>query len=111
MRYGFDPNRILATPRKHSAIIRAALEIVEDIAFRRIPDPSGDNASFLSFFLPAEELTRKAHKALLENGLGGHFYWYDNHWHYVKQWAQLNKGYLPLPLKPRAYSHHYQDGL
>ena len=93
-------DRILAIQRKHNAIVRAALETVEDIAFRRIPDPSGDNASFLSFFLPTEELTRKAHKALLENGLGGHFYWYDNNWHYVKQWAHLKKAASLFPLNP-----------
>lgn len=91
---------ILATQRKNNAIIKAALSEIEGIKFRRIPDPNGDNASFLSFFLPTEDLTRKAHKALLENGLGGNFYWFDNNWHYVKKWEHLKNGTSLFPLNP-----------
>lgn len=93
-------DHILATQRKHNAIVKAALKTVEGITFRRIPDPSGDNASFLSFFLPTEDLTRKAHKALLDNGLGGNFYWYDNNWHYIKKWEHLKNATSLFPLNP-----------
>lgn len=91
---------ILATQRKNNAIIKAAISEVEGVTFRRIPDPQGDNASFLSFFLPTEEMTRKAHKTLLENGLGGNFYWFDNNWHYVKKWEHLKNGTSLFPLNP-----------
>jgi len=91
---------ILETQRKHNAIIKAALSKVEGITFRRIPDPEGDNASFLSFFLPTEDLTRKAHKELLANGLGGNFYWYDNNWHYIKKWDHLKNATSLFPLNP-----------
>lgn len=93
-------DKILATQRKHNAIIKAALEKIDGISFRKIPDPQGDNASFLSFFLPTEELTRQAHKALLANGLGGNFYWYDNNWHYIKKWEHLKKATSLYPLNP-----------
>lgn len=93
-------DRILATQREHNAIIKAALEKVEGITFRRIPDPEGDNASFLSFFLPTEDLARKAHKALLANGLGGNFYWFDNNWHYIKKWSHLKNATSLFPLNP-----------
>ncbi len=93
-------DQILATQKKHNAIIKAALEQVEGVTFRRIPDPEGDNASFLSFFLPTEDLTRKAHKALLDNGLGGNFYWYDNNWHYIKKWSHLKDATSLFPLNP-----------
>ncbi len=93
-------DQILATQKKHNAIIKSALNTVEGITFRRIPDPEGDNASFLSFFLPTEELTRTAHKALLENGLGGNFYWYDNNWHYIKKWEHLKNATSLFPLNP-----------
>ena len=43
-------DQILATQRKNNAIIKAALEPIEGVTFRRIPDPEGDNASFLSFY-------------------------------------------------------------
>lgn len=91
---------ILSTQRKNNAIIKAALSEVEGVTFRRIPDPEGDNASFLSFFLPTEELTRAAHKALLANGLGGNFYWYDNNWHYIKKWDHLKNATSLFPLNP-----------
>ncbi len=93
-------DQILATQKKHNTIIKAALEQVEGVTFRRIPDPEGDNASFLSFFLPTEDLTRKAHKALLDNGLGGNFYWYDNNWHYIKKWSHLKDATSLFPLNP-----------
>lgn len=93
-------DKILETQKKHNAIIKAALEKVEGITFRKIPDPQGDNASFLSFFLPTEELARKAHKALLANGLGGNFYWFDNNWHYIKKWDHLKNATSLFPLNP-----------
>lgn len=91
-------DRILELQRKHHGIIKEALSKIEGISFRRIPDPQGDNSSFLSFFLPSEEQTRKAHKALLENGLGGNFYWFDNNWHYIKKWDHLKKAISLFPL-------------
>lgn len=93
-------DKILATQKNHNVIIKAALEKVDGISFRRIPDPAGDNASFLSFFLPTEDLTRAAHKALLANGLGGNFYWFDNNWHYIKKWDHLKKATSLFPLNP-----------
>lgn len=93
-------DQILALQKKHNAIIKAALVPIEGISFRRIPDPEGDNASFLSFFLPTENLARKAHKALLENGLGGNFYWFDNNWHYIKKWSHLKNATSLFPLNP-----------
>lgn len=93
-------DQILSIQKEHNAIIKGALEQIEGITFRRIPDPEGDNASFLSFFLPTEDLARKAHKALLENGLGGNFYWFDNNWHYIKKWSHLKNATSLFPLNP-----------
>ena len=39
-------DKILETQKKHNAIIKAALEKVEGITFRKIPDPQGDNPYF-----------------------------------------------------------------
>lgn len=93
-------DKILSTQKKHNNIIKSALEKIDGISFRKIPDPAGDNASFLSFFLPTEDLTRTAHKALLANGLGGNFYWYDNNWHYIKKWDHLKNATSLFPLNP-----------
>ena len=93
-------DQILAIQKKNNTIVREALAKVDGVTFRRIPDPDGDNYSFLSFFLPTEEITRKAHKVLLENGLGGNFYWYDNNWHYIKKWDHLKNVTSLYPIAP-----------
>lgn len=93
-------DEILAIQKKNNAVIKAALAPIEGVTFRRIADPEGDNASFLSFFLPTEDLTRKAHRALLDNGLGGNFYWFDNNWHYIKKWSHLKNATSLFPLNP-----------
>jgi len=92
---------ILSTQRKNNAIIKNALEKVEGVTFRRIPDPAGENASFLSFFLPSEDLARKAHQELVANGLGGNFYWFDNNWHYIKKWDHLKNATSLYPLNTK----------
>ena len=94
-------DRILAIQRKHKALIKLALEAVNGVSFRHIPDPAGDNASFLSFFLPTASLAHKAHQALVKNGIGGHFYWYENNWHYIKKWEYLKNATSLFPLNPQ----------
>lgn len=91
---------ILSIQRKNNAIIKNALAAIDEISFRRIPDPVGDNASFLSFFLPTEEITRNAAKALAAAGIPGNFYWYDNNWHYIRKWQHLQQAQSMFPLNP-----------
>ena len=83
-------DEIISTQKKYKTILKDALTKVDGLTFRVIPDPEGDNFSFLSFFLPTEELTRKAHKALGDFGTDGNFYWFDNNWHYYKKWQHLH---------------------
>ena len=82
--------QILAIQRRNNALLRSYLEQVPGISFRRIPDPQGDNASFLSWFMPTEEAAVAAVEALKANGLlPGNFYWYNNNWHYIRKWDHL----------------------
>lgn len=81
----------LALQRRNAAALRAALERVPDVTFRRIPDPAGDSATFLSFFLPDERRARAAAAAIKAAGLGA-MHWYDNNWHYVRRWEHLRGG-------------------
>lgn len=82
----------LTLQRKNNSIIYNALKQVDGVTFRVIPDPSGDTGSFVSFFLPTEEMTRDAVAALAAEGIGGNFYWYDNNWHYIRKWQHLQSG-------------------
>jgi 8-amino-3,8-dideoxy-alpha-D-manno-octulosonate transaminase len=72
--------------------------LLQKISFREIPDPEGDSATFLSFFLPDEHLARKAAGLLAKEGVDGCFYWYDNNWHYIRQWDHLKN--LSFAAKP-----------
>ncbi len=80
---------ILAIQKKNYTIIREVLQTVEGITFRRVPEGGEENYSFLSFFLPTEELTKKAIHALSEASVDANFYWYTNSWHYINGWEHL----------------------
>ncbi|SRX75019.1 DegT/DnrJ/EryC1/StrS family aminotransferase [Aequorivita antarctica] len=80
---------ILKMQKQNYTILREALETIEGVTFRRVPKGGEENYSFLNFFLPTEELTKKAHKALSEAGLDACFYWFTNNWHYVNGWEHL----------------------
>ena len=80
---------ILNTQKENYRILREALEFIEGVTFRKVPEGGEENYSFLSFFLPNEDLTKKAHKALSDAGVDACFYWYTNNWHYINGWEHL----------------------
>ncbi len=80
---------ILAIQKKNYTVVREVLETVAGVTFRRVPEGGEENYSFLSFFLPTEELTKKAINALSEAGADANFYWYTNNWHYINGWEHL----------------------
>jgi 8-amino-3,8-dideoxy-alpha-D-manno-octulosonate transaminase len=83
-------DQILAIQRRNNHLLRSYLQQVPGISFRVIPDPEGDNASFLSWMLPTEAQTRAAIAEMKEAGImAGNFYWYDNNWHYIRKWDHL----------------------
>lgn len=94
---------ILALQKRNYTIIREALSSVEGVTFRRVPEGGVENYSFLNLFLPTEELSQKAHKALSEAGVDVCFYWYTNNWHYINGWEHLrdlkSMGNLPSEVK------------
>ena len=94
---------ILTTQKENYLAFCEALETVEGVTFRRVPEGGVENYSFLSFFLPTEEMAQKAHNALSEAGIDGCFYWYTNNWHYINGWEHLKNmkslGNLPAEVK------------
>jgi 8-amino-3,8-dideoxy-alpha-D-manno-octulosonate transaminase len=85
-------NQFLALQKKNQQQLKAILSQVPEISFRAIPDPEGDICTFLSWFLPTEEITRAVVAELKQQGiLAGNFYWYDNNWHYIRKWGHLRE--------------------
>jgi 8-amino-3,8-dideoxy-alpha-D-manno-octulosonate transaminase len=82
-------DHILAIQKRNYTIVRNALESIEGVTFRKVPEGGEENYSFVSFFLPNEDLAKKAHKALGEGGVDANFYWYTNSWHYINGWEHL----------------------
>lgn len=100
----------LATQHKNHSALKNILSSIPEISFRKIPDPTGDSCTFLSWFLPTEEITRAVVAELkVQNILAGNFYWYDNNWHYVRKWNHLKNSVTLNALHPdlkAAVMHH-----
>ena len=99
---------IMAVQRHNKAIIKSYLERIKGMRFRKILDPQGDNASFLSFFMPDEIQAQAVVKQLYERGVTDAFYWYDNNWHYVHKWDHLKGVKTPAAL-PRELRENLPD--
>jgi 8-amino-3,8-dideoxy-alpha-D-manno-octulosonate transaminase len=82
----------LGLQKKNYKALRAYLEQIPEISFRVIPDGGDDSCSFISWFLPTEELTKAVVAELKEQGiLAGNFYWFVNNWHYISKWDHLKQ--------------------
>jgi len=100
----------LSIQKKNHTALKNMLASVPEISFRRIPDASGDSCTFLSWFLPTEEITRAVVAEMkAQNILAGNFYWYDNNWHYIRKWDHLKNSVTLNALHPElkaAVMHH-----
>ena len=86
---------ILDTQRHNKSIVKETLGGSHELTFRRIPDPAGDSATFLTFMLPDAERARRYIAELSAAGVDGCFYWYDNNWHYLRKWDHLHQRRSP----------------
>jgi 8-amino-3,8-dideoxy-alpha-D-manno-octulosonate transaminase len=101
---------ILETQRNNKLALKDAMTDLPEVTFRHLPDPLGDSASFLSFFLPTEGRARQVAKNLADNGVPSP-YWYDNNWHYYKKWNHLKelKGSAPLAFELAGNLPNYKN--
>ena len=82
----------LGMQKKNYEALRAHLEKIPEVSFRAIPEGGVDSCSFVSWFLPTEELTKAFVAEMKEQGiLPGNFYWYVNNWHYLSKWDHLKQ--------------------
>jgi 8-amino-3,8-dideoxy-alpha-D-manno-octulosonate transaminase len=91
----------LSIQKRNHAQLKNILSQLPEIFFRRIPDPDGDSCSFVSWFLPTEEITRAVVAEMKTKGiLAGNFYWFDNNWHYIRKWDHLKNSTTLNSLHP-----------
>ena len=82
----------LSIQKRNNALLKEILATVPEISFRIVPDPEGDSFSFISWFLPTEEITQSVVAEMKEQGImAGSFYWYKNNWHYISKWDHLKE--------------------
>jgi len=100
----------LSIQKKNHAVLKNILSAIPEISFRRIPDETGDSCTFLSWFLPTEEITRAVVAEMkAQNIAAGNFYWFDNNWHYIRKWDHLKNAVTLNALNPdlkAAVMHH-----
>ena len=84
-------DEFLDIQKRNYTILRKALEPIEGLHFRMVPEGGIENYSFLSFFLPDAKKTKAVKEALAKAGVDGCFYWYDNNWHYYRKWQHLTQ--------------------
>ncbi len=83
-------SQFLSIQRSNYKLLRSFLEQIPEVSFRVIPDEAGDSCTFLSWFLPTEELAKGFVEEMKAQGiLAGNFYWYNNNWHYISKWDHL----------------------
>lgn len=89
-------NNFLSIQRKNHALLRSVLSTIPEVTFRTIHDEEGDSCTFLSWFLPDEVTAAAVVSEMKEqNILAGNFYWFNNNWHYIRQWNHFkNNGFL-----------------
>lgn len=103
-------NHFLAIQKKNHTALKYALATIPEVSFRRIHDESGDSCTFLSWFLPTEEITKAVVDELkAQQILAGNFYWFVNNWHYISKWDHLKNALTLHGLHPdlkAAVMHH-----
>ena len=91
-------DEFVAIQKKNYSIIREELSKIPEVAFRRVPEGGEESYSFLSFFLPDLEMSRKVIKAFSEAGIDACWNYYDNNWHYIRKWQHLKELKTLYPL-------------
>lgn len=94
-------DKFLSIQRNNHKQLQDILKQLPEISFRRIPDPSGDSCTFLSWFLPTAEIAKAVIQEMKsQNIIAGNFYWHDNNWHYIRKWDHLKNSIVLNALHP-----------
>lgn len=79
---------MIVRQKAHKNRFKEMLSGLKGIRFRDLVDPEGDTATFLAFFLPDAEKTL-AFKEMAGRAGVGLVYFFQNTWHYYRNWEHL----------------------
>ena len=88
----------LAIQKRNFDIIKNELATIPEIEFRTVPKGGVESCAFLSFFLPNLEISRKVSEAFKSNGIDVCWNYFDNNWHYIREWHHLKDAKSLYPL-------------
>ncbi len=88
----------IALQKKNYTILRDAISTIPEVNFRRVPEGGEESYSFLNFFLPNLETSRKVAHAFKNDGVDVCWNYFDNNWHYVRKWNHLKDAKSLFPL-------------
>ena len=88
----------LAIQKRNFDIIKNELATIPEIEFRTVPKGGVESCAFLSFFLPQLEISRKVSEAFKSNGIDVCWNYFDNNWHYIREWHHLKDAKSLYPL-------------
>ena len=89
---------IRTAKRANKAVLRAAVEDLPGLGFRRMPDPEGDSGTFLNLLLPDSGTAQRGVEALRAAGVPGVNYWFTNMYHFINQWDHVKNLDAAAPL-------------
>jgi len=101
---------ILERLRANKKVLKDYLKKFPQVTFRTVPDESGDSATVLNFFLPTQQDAEKACAGLGQEGVAA-AYWYNNNYHFIKNWNHLKECKVAGPVgmqfleKPQDYKN------
>ncbi|SMO70253.1 8-amino-3,8-dideoxy-alpha-D-manno-octulosonate transaminase [Saccharicrinis carchari] len=94
--------------RANKKVLKDYLKKFPQITFRPLPDEDGDSATVLNFFLPTQKEAESVAAALAADGVAS-AYWYNNNYHFIKNWDHLKECRVAAPVgmqfldKPQDY--------
>jgi 8-amino-3,8-dideoxy-alpha-D-manno-octulosonate transaminase len=97
---------MIAQQRAHKNRLKTILKEIKGLQFRELVDPEGDTATFLAFSMPDQEKTWTLRDLGKKNGLGL-IYFYENNWHYYRNWEHL---LLQKTVCPNGWPFQTDDG-
>ena len=73
---------------QNSALIREALESIESVTMRVLPENGKDSCTHICFFLPDAKKAEAFHKRFTDQGFAA-IYFKNNLWHFLPNWEHL----------------------